>query len=231
MYKRQTGNDSDPDGDPIVVADASGAEATAPQTITTEQGGTVTLNPDGTFTYTPPADFLGQDSFDYAIVDSSSAIDTATVTLNVIADPDPSANDDPQANDDLAIAPVGEPATANVLDNDIDPNGDPLTVSEVNGVDPSAGPITIIDPITGNPAGTLVVDPNTGEATFTPEPGFTGTVQVPYTVVDGSGGSDTGTLTFQITDTSPVAEDGIRDSPLSRGLGDVYKMVSIISSS
>ena len=101
-----------------------------------------------------------------------------------------------------------------MLDNDTDPNGDPLTITEVNGVDPATGPITVIDPVTGNPAGTLVVDPLTGEATFTPEPGFTGTVQVPYTVEDGSaigasgiGGTDTGTLTFQITDTSPVAED------------------------
>ena len=110
-----TGNDSDPDGDPIVIADVTGAEATAPQTITTEQGGTVTLNPDGTFTYTPPAGFLGQDSFNYAITDPSGAIDEATVSLNVIADPDPSVNDDPQANDDLAIAPVGEPATTNIL--------------------------------------------------------------------------------------------------------------------
>ena len=200
-------NDADPDGDPIVVADASGAEATAPQTITTEQGGTVTLNPDGTFTYTPPADFLGQDSFDYSIVDPSGAIDEATVTLNVVADPDPSVNDDPQANDDLAIAPVGEPATTNILDNDVDPNGDPLIVTEVNGVDPSTGPIAIVDPDTGTPLGVLVVDPVTGEATFTPWPGFTGTVQVPYTVSDGEGGSDTGTMIFQFTDTSPVAED------------------------
>ena len=87
------------------------------------------------------------------------------------------------------------------------PNGDPLTISEVNGVDPSTGPIAIVDPVTGNPLGILVVDVTTGEATFTPWPGFTGTVQVPYTIVDDQGGSDTGTLIFQFTDTSPVAED------------------------
>ena len=152
-------------------------------------------------------DFLGQDSFDYAVVDSVGLIDQATVTLTVIADSDPAANDDPQANDDVAVSPVGEPATVNVLTNDIDPNGDPVTVTEVDGIDPSTGPITVNDPVTGNPAGILVVDPTTGEATFTPEPGFTGTVQLPYTVDDSSGGSDTGTLIFQITDTSPVAED------------------------
>ena len=189
-----TSNDADPDGDNIVIADVTGAEATAPQMIATEQGGTVTLNPDGTFTYTPPTDFLGQDSFDYSITDPSGASDEATVTLNVIADSDPSVNDEPHANDDLAVAPVGETATANLLDNDTDPNGDPLNITEVNGVDPSTGPITVIDPITGNPAGTLLVDPATGESAFTPEPGFTGTVQVPYTVDDGNGDTDTGTL-------------------------------------
>ena len=167
------------------------------------------LNVNGTFTYTPPAGFQGQDSFDYSIVDTGGLVDTATVTLNVVADPDPTQNDDPQANDDLVSVPVGTPANTNLLENDIDPNSNPLTVTQVNGVDPSSGPINIIDPITGDPAGTLVVHPITGEATFIPEPGYTGTIQVPYTIDDGSGGTDTGTMTFQITDPSPTAEDDV----------------------
>ena len=61
-------NDTDPDGDVITIADGTGVEATAPQTITTTEGGTVTLNPDGTFTYTPPTGFIGEDTFDYSII-------------------------------------------------------------------------------------------------------------------------------------------------------------------
>ena len=202
-----TGNDSDPDGDVITIATASGLAATAPQTVTTEQGGAVVLNTDGSFTYTPPAGFLGQDSFDYSIVDTGGVIDSASVTLNVVADSNPSENNDPQANNDLVSVPVGESATTNLLDNDTDLNGDPLTITQVDGVDPSVGPISIVDPITGEPAGSLVVDAITGEATFTPEPGYTGTVQLPYTIDDGAGGTDAGTLTFQINDTSPTAED------------------------
>ena len=76
--------------------------------------------------------------------------------------------------------------------------------------------------MTGNPAGTLTVDPVTGEAVFTPEPGFTGTIQVPYSIDDGNGGTDTATLTLQIIDPTPVAEDDINatemDTPV---LGDV----------
>ena len=204
-----TGNDSDPDGDVITIATPSGQAATTPQTITTAEGGSVELNTDGSFTYIPPVGFIGQDSFDYSIVDTGGDTDNATVTLNVVADPDPSENDDPHANDDLVIVPVGTPATSNLLNNDIDPNGDPLTITQVNGVDPSVGPISIVDPITGAPAGSLVVDPVTGEATFTPEPGYTGTVQIPYTIDGGAGGTDTGTLTLQITDTSPTAEDDL----------------------
>ena len=204
-----TSNDTDPEGSDIAIADpTTGEEATTPQTITTDQGGTVTLNPDGTFEYLPPTGFVGEDSFDYTIVDPSGATDTATVTLNVDNDPDPDANDDPEAGNDLASAPAGEPATTNLLANDTDPNGDgPLTITDVNGQDPAAGPITITDPVTGEVQGMLEVDPITGEATFTPEPGFVGTVQVPYTVDDGNGGTDTGSAIFEIFDPAPMAQD------------------------
>ncbi|MHC4155164.1 MAG: Ig-like domain-containing protein [Planctomycetota bacterium] len=35
----------------------------------TSEGGAVELNPDGTFSYTPPADFVGSDSFTYYVTD------------------------------------------------------------------------------------------------------------------------------------------------------------------
>ena len=206
-------NDTDPDGDVITIAqlvnNTASGPATAVQTITTAAGGTVSLSINGTFTYTPAAAFIGVDTFDYAIVDPSGATDDATVTLNVIADPDPNANDDPYAGDDLASSIAGQPAMVNLLANDTDPNGDPLTISDVDGSDPSAGPITITDPVTGDTQGVLEVDPVTGVATFTPAPGFVGTVQVPYTIDDGNGGTDTATMTFVIIDPAPVAEDDI----------------------
>ena len=169
-----------PDGDVITIADATGEVATAPQTITTTEGGTVTLNTDGTFTYTPPTGFIGEDTFDYSIIDPSGATDTATVTLTVTPD-DPNTNDAPSGGNDLIAGTKNEPATSNLLGNDTDPETDPLTITEVDGTDPSAGPVTVIDPVTGNPAGSLTVDPVTGDATFTPEDDFVGSVQIPYT--------------------------------------------------
>ena len=83
-------NDTDPDGDVITIAElantANGEPATGAQTITTNAGGTVALNTDGTFTYTPAAGFIGEDSFDYVIVDPSGATDAASVTLTVTPD-------------------------------------------------------------------------------------------------------------------------------------------------
>ena len=203
-------NDSDPDGDVIGILDpVSGEEAAVPQTIMTDQGDMVTLNPDGTFEYTPPADFIGEDSFDYAIIDPSGATDEATVTLSVVADPDPNANDAPVAGDDALVGTKNDPVEGNLLDNDTDPNGDsPLTITDVAGQDPTAGPITILDE-NGDPAGTLEVDPITGETVFTPEDDFVGTVQVPYTITDPSGEEDTATLTVTVFDNPPVAQDDV----------------------
>ena len=67
-------NDSDPDGQPLVVVSAD---------ATSHAGGTVTDNGDGTFTYTPPADWSGTDWFDYTVSDGI-ATDTGTVVITVV---------------------------------------------------------------------------------------------------------------------------------------------------
>ena len=135
--------------------------------------------------------------------------DDATVTLNVIADSNPTTNNNPDAGNDLAAVITGQIATTNLLDNDTDTNGDTLTITAVDGIDPSTGPITIVDLATGDVQGVLEVDPVTGVATFTSEPGFVGTVQLPYSIDDGNGGTDNATMTFLIADPAPDAEDDI----------------------
>jgi len=200
-------NDADPDGGSVMIADSSGAELESAQTITTTAGGAVTLNPNGTFSYVPPVGFIGEDTFDYTIVDTHGATDSATVTFSVVANADPSANANPVAGTDLLAASVGEPAQANLLGNDIDPNGEALAIESVGGVDPSTGSIAIVNPATGYLAGMLTVNPSTGETTFIPESGFTGTIQVPYSIVDGNGGTDTGNMIIMISDANPIAEN------------------------
>jgi uncharacterized repeat protein (TIGR01451 family) len=66
-------NDTDPDGDPLTVTDAT------PLTP-----GDTTLNLDGTATYTPPEDFVGDVSSSYTISDGRGGTDTATITIHVV---------------------------------------------------------------------------------------------------------------------------------------------------
>ncbi|WP_374828667.1 Ig-like domain-containing protein, partial [Brucella daejeonensis] len=66
------GNDSDADGDPLTVTDATSAN-----------GGTVTVNPDGTLNYTPPLDFTGDDVVTYTVDDGNGGTTTGTITVTV----------------------------------------------------------------------------------------------------------------------------------------------------
>ncbi len=51
--------------------------------------GIATINPNGTITYEPNANYYGEDSFVYEVIDSDGATDTATVYITVIAIPKP----------------------------------------------------------------------------------------------------------------------------------------------
>jgi DNA-binding beta-propeller fold protein YncE len=72
-------NDSDPDGNPLIV-----------DSITIEPiHGFVTINPDNIITYTPEFAYAGTDSFEYQISDGNGGTDTAmvSITVDVIAIP------------------------------------------------------------------------------------------------------------------------------------------------
>ncbi|MEP3225399.1 MAG: Ig-like domain-containing protein [Parasphingorhabdus sp.] len=165
-------NDSDVDGDPLTVT-----AATAPN-------GTVVINPDGTVTYTPDPDFNGTDTIAYTISDGQGGTATAIVTVTVNP-----VNDPPVANDDVATTDEDTPITLNVLSNDTDVDGDPLTVTGATSPD---GQVTI------NPDGTV---------TFTPDPDFNGTTTVTYTISDGNGGTSTATVTLTV--------DPVNDAPVA----------------
>ncbi len=66
------GNDSDPDGDPLTAALATGPSH-----------GSLSLNANGSFSYTPAADFAGSDSFTYRASDGTLSSSPATVTITV----------------------------------------------------------------------------------------------------------------------------------------------------
>ena len=162
----------------------------------------LTLNPNGSYSFDPSNaayQSLAQGTSQnvvatYIVSDQHGATDTATLTITVTG-----ANDAPVANDDIASATEGgATVTGNVGVNDTD-----VDASASLSYAP-AGPL---------PAG-LVFGPN-GNYSFDPtDPiynslaqGATQNVAFNYTVSDGLGGSDTGTLTITVTGTNdaPVA--------------------------
>jgi gliding motility-associated-like protein len=144
---------------------ASLSIATAPK------NGTAVVNSDGSITYTPATGFVGTDSVTYTVCDNSTPTPickSAVVYYTVSA-----ANAIPAttASDDFAKTPVGNPISGNVLLNDKNTAGALLTVTSNTSLPASKG-IFIL-----NPDGTY---------TFTPAPGFTGPVDIVYTVCSGS---------------------------------------------
>ena len=132
------GNDSDVDGD-----------STSVTSNTQPANGSLTVNADGSFNYTPDADYHGNDSFQYTLVDGQGGTDTASVMLTVNA-----VNDPPVANNDTATTMEDTPVLIDVTanDTDVDYNLDPATVTEPSG--------QAIDGLTNNGDGTFSYQPN-----------------------------------------------------------------------
>ncbi|WP_172300496.1 Ig-like domain-containing protein [Pseudoruegeria sp. HB172150] len=186
-------NDTDVDGDTLSVS-----------SLGTASNGTVTLNPDGTVTYTPNAGFVGADSFTYVVSDGSEQ-DTATVNITVNALP----NTAPTAVDDSFDVAENGSATVNLLTNDSDADGDPLSMLSVG--DAANGTVTL------NPDGTV---------TYVPNAGFTGTDSFTYTVTDGEDNSTaTATVTVEADTPPPTGSNLVSDDFSDGSLGGAWTLV------
>ncbi|MGP4058383.1 Ig-like domain-containing protein [Mycobacterium sp. 4D054] len=167
-------NDTDADGNPLTAT-----------LVTGPANGTLTLNADGTFTYTPIADYHGTDSFTYTAGDGAAASSTATVNITVAP-----VNDAPVAAGDAYTTNEDTQLTGNVLTNDIDADGNPLTATVVTG--PGRGTLTF------NGDGTF---------TYTPDADYHGTDTFTYEVGDGTATSSVATVSITISpvNDAPVA--------------------------
>jgi VCBS repeat-containing protein len=171
----------------VTGSDVDGDELT----FTLEDGpahGTVTVNEDGTYTYTPDADYTGDDSFTVTVDDGNGGTDTVTVDVTVTP-----VNDAPEAEDDVSLTTDGLPVMLDLRDNDSDAEGDALTVTEVDGQPISVSSIVTLSGDRGTV--TMAAD---GTLTFVPGPNTPETLELPYTVSDGNGGTDTATWTINI---------------------------------
>ena len=124
--------------------------------------GTGEVNPDGTVLYTPDADYFGPDVFSYEVCDFDGNCTTAAVDITVLP-----VNDAPAAEDDTAVTSDQDSIDIDVIDNDSDPDGDELEITEI--VDSGSG--------------TAEVN-NDGSITYTPALGFCGTDVITYTICD-----------------------------------------------
>ncbi|MGY2574025.1 tandem-95 repeat protein, partial [Vibrio sp. C8] len=84
-------------------------------------------------------------------------------------------------------------SAADLLENDSDPDGDTLTITSVNATSGTHGSVELID----------------GKVVYTPESNYNGVASFTYTISDGHGGTDTATVTVNVTPENdpPVAQD------------------------
>lgn len=119
-------------------------------------------------------------------------------------------NNAPEVVDDLTAADPGVATNIDVLANDSDADGDPLTI------------IACSDPATGSTAidtkGTADVDDD--EITYTANPRFSDTDSFTYTIDDGNGGGATGTV-------NPVTSATLTLTALVNASGDCTNTAAI----
>ena len=186
----------------------AGEAAFQPQTNTAGNYGHFSIDANGAWTYTldntlPAVQALkeGERVTETLIVKSVDGTET-TVTIAVTG-----TNDAPVATHDTATTREDTPVTFNVLGNDTDVDGDPLSVTSAS-VDPAKGSIAV------NPDGTL---------TFTPAANVNGPVEVTYTINDGKGGQSTATATIDVSSVNHPANIGT-------GAGTVQEDTTLLAS-
>jgi VCBS repeat-containing protein len=148
--------------------------------------GAVTLNANGSFTYTPNANYNGADSFTYKANDGTNDSNVATVTITVTP-----VNDAPSAVNDDAETPENVPVDVDVLANDMDVEGSPLTVASFS--QGAHGSVMLA----------------AGKLRYTPAPGFNGTDSFTYRASDSTLVSDLAAVTIDVgaVNDAPVAND------------------------
>ena len=168
--------------------------------------GSLTLLPTG-IAFIPNANFEGVATFEYLVTDSFGATDVGLVSIDFIPQ-----NEPPFAFDDTFDGVEDQPleiALSALLSNDLDPDGDPLTITDIFGA--TNGSFTL--------SGDTV--------TFTPDADFDGIATFQYEISDPDGETDIGTvrIDFAPRNDPPFAFDdtfdGVEDEPIEIALSEL----------
>ncbi len=156
-------NDEDPDGDALAV------ESVSPPAhgVATVDGAQVV--------YVPAPNYGGEDEFRYVVRDEHGATSSALVRVHVDA-----INDAPIAGDDTAMTLEDVPLAIPVLTNDVDADGDTLSIESLS--QPLHGAATVVG----------------GGILYTPSADYYGADQFTYVAADGRGGSALATVTVTV---------------------------------
>ncbi|WP_159675646.1 Ig-like domain-containing protein, partial [Andreprevotia sp. IGB-42] len=172
----------------LTATDADG-DALSFTKATDPAHGNVTVDAAGNWTYTPASNYNGADSFTVTVSDGKGGSDTITVSVGVTP-----VNDAPVAVADHFTTSEGTPVTikfADLLGNDTDVDGDLLSVGSAQNI--QHGTLSVVG----------------GNLVFTPAANFSGTASFDYTVSDGHGGTNTATVSIDVTpvNDAPVFTD------------------------
>jgi hypothetical protein len=172
--------------------DADGDTLTI-DSVTQGTNGTASITSGGV-TYTHDGLATTSDTFTYTVSDGNGGTDTGTVTVTIAA---AGVNNVPVAVDDAGDAANGGAVAIDVLANDTDADGHTLT----------------LDSVTQGLNGTVYI--TSGVVTFFHDGSATTSDTFTYTVIDGFGGTATGTVTVTIAaavNNVPVAVDDVGDA-------------------
>ena len=173
------GNDIDQSGTGLTITAVAVDQVVPPV-------GTAAASTDGnTVTFTPPVNFVGVVTLQYAIADGTGAAASSQIVVSVL----PAASLPLALPDAATVAQDSAATSVDVLPNDLDPAGGGLTLTAVT-VTASLPAATHTATISGN------------QVQFTPAAGFAGIVVATYTATDINGNTADGVLSIIV---SPLA--------------------------